>query len=504
MTPTLRMATVALVFPNQLFNDQPVLRSSPQKVLLVEDTLFFGDSQYPARFHKQKLAYHRATMAEYSLWLEGQGHSVEIIHYKSDKSVLPKLCRRLAKEGADTLVVAELNDETLGKRLKSAAIKAMLSLHEVTGPGFLNTSEENHAWRESRKRWFMADFYQWQRKRLDILMDDDKPAGGQWSFDDDNRRKIPNKEIASIPVLEAAVRTSSVDAAVESVESQFPDNPGFLERWIYPTNSYTAEQWLDVFLTERFFRFGPYEDAMVAGQNWLYHSILTPMLNTGLLTPEQVVNKALAAAEKHDVPLNSLEGFIRQIIGWREFMRATYTDIGTSMRTANHWNHTQAIPSSFYDGTTGVDPVDDVILRVLDTGYCHHIERLMVLGGFMFLCEIEPDDIYLWFMEMFIDSYDWVMVPNVYAMSQHADGGSITTKPYFSGSNYVLKMSNYKKGEWSEIWDALFWRWIIKNAKGLAGNPRWAMMVRNSEKMDAQKRDTHLVIAEAYLKKLHG
>jgi len=226
------------------------------------------------------------------------------------------------------------------------------------------------------------------------------------------------------------------------------------------------------------------------------------MLNTGLLTPRQVIDAALEFAERSKVPVNSLEGFIRQILGWREFMRACYDDLGVSMRTTNHWKHKRKLPTAFYDGTTGIDPIDDAIHRILDTGYCHHIERLMILGGFMFLCEIDPDDIYAWFMEMFIDSYDWVMVPNVYAMSQHADGGAITTKPYFSGSNYVLKMSNYKKGEWSEIWDALFWRWIIRNSKALKGNPRWAMMVRNGEKMSEEKRQVHLKTAASYLKGL--
>ena len=498
------MTTVAFVFPNQLFADQPVLRTSPEKVLLIEDSLFFGDSQYPARFHKQKLAYHRATMAEYAEQLKALGHVVDTVAYDNDASVLGALCQTLAKSGVGKITVAEINDDTLKKRMTWATEQAGLELEEMAGPGFINSAEENQAWRKTRKRWFMADFYQWQRTRLDILMEQGKPAGGQWSFDEQNRRKIPNRDVAALPELAYAERNQFVDDAIESVEAQFPDNPGSLEHWIYPTNSVAAQQWLDVFLEERFAQFGVYEDAMVAGHNWLYHSVLTPMLNTGLLTPSQVVDQALRVADEHKVPLNSLEGFIRQIIGWREFMRATYLDIGTSMRTANHWQHTQALPAAFYDATTGVEPVDDVIRRIQDTGYCHHIERLMVLGGFMFLTEIHPDDIYRWFMEMFIDSYDWVMVPNVYAMSQHADGGSITTKPYFSGSNYVLKMSNYKKGDWAVVWDALFWRWIIKNADALAGNPRWAMMVRNSEKMAAEKRKAHLDTAEAYLARLHG
>ena len=193
---------------------------------------------------------------------------------------------------------------------------------------------------------------------------------------------------------------------------------------------------------------------------------------------------------------------MRQVIGWREFMRATYEDLGGKMRTTNHWKHTRKIPQSFYDGTTGITPIDDAIHRVLDTGYCHHIERLMVLGGFMFLCEFDPDDIYRWFMEMFVDSYDWVMVPNVYAMSQNADGGQITTKPYFSGSAYVKKMSNYKSGKWTETWDGLYWRWIINHSEALAKNPRWAMMCSMARKMSPEKREAHLANAAAFLEAL--
>ena len=422
--------------------------------------------------------------------------------YKQPECALDSLCKQLAAKKTKRLVVAELNDYTLAKRLNAAADKHKLVLEELGSPGFINTCDENRDWRASRKRWFMADFYQWQRKRLDILMENEQPVGGQWSFDEDNRKKLPKAEISAMPSLPSIKKSATIKRAIESVEADFPDAPGSLDAWHYPVTHASAEKWLDTFLAERFEKFGPYEDAIAAGHNWLHHSVLTPMLNTGLLTPQKVVDKAIDFAHKNKVPLNSVEGFVRQIIGWREFMRATYHDLGVPMRTTNHWQHTRKLPQSFYDGTTGIDPIDDAILRILDTGYCHHIERLMILGGFMFLCEIDPDDIYRWFMEMFIDSYDWVMVPNVYAMSQHADGGAITTKPYFSGSNYVLKMSNYKKGQWSEIWDALFWRWIINNSKQLKGNPRWAMMVRNGEKMDADKKKAHLKTAEAYLKQL--
>ena len=184
-------------------------------------------------------------------------------------------------------------------------------------------------------------------------------------------------------------------------------------------------------------------------------------------------------------------------------MRAAYVDLGVSMRTTNHWNHHRKIPKSFYTGTTGITPIDDVIKRVLETGYSHHIERLMVLGGFMFLCEFDPDDIYRWFMELFIDSYDWVMVPNVYAMSQNADGGLITTKPYFSGSSYLKKMGyDDFEGDWCEIWDGLYWRWINLHQEALAKNPRWAMMCAMARKMDSEKMDLHVANADHFLQSL--
>lgn len=172
------------------------------------------------------------------------------------------------------------------------------------------------------------------------------------------------------------------------------------------------------------------------------------MLKTGPLTPRELVTRTLDFAGKHDVLINSLDGFIGQIIGWREFIRAAYCDLGVKIRTTNHWNHTRKLPPFFYNATTGIAPIDYTISRINDTAYCHHIERLMVLGGFMFLCEFDPDDIYRWIMEIFTDSHDWVMASNVYAMSQNAEGGLIIIKPYFSGSNYVKKMSN----RWRRMW----------------------------------------------------
>lgn len=496
---------ILLILPNQLFDEHPGLDDGPSRVILLEDSLFFGDPRYPARFHKQKLWLHRATMKRYETLLAERGHEVVYVDFNAEEPLLIDQLRSeipAKQRKGETLSVVDPTDFVLGRRLRKACQSLGLELNLLPNPGFLNSPEQNHDYRSGKSRWFMADFYKWQRQRLDILMDGDEPAGGQWSFDEDNRKKVPKKLLNSIPELPRLQRDDFDQEAVEYVEKNFADNLGNLDELYYPTSHAEAREWLDDFLEQRLGQFGDYEDAIVQGRSWLWHSVLTPILNIGLLTPGEVVQATSDYADEHDVPLNSLEGFLRQVIGWREFMRATYEDLGVPMRTTNHWQHHRPIPKCFYDATTGIDPIDDTIRRILHTGYCHHIERLMVLGGFMFLCEFDPDDIYRWFMEMFVDSYDWVMVPNVYAMSQNADGGQITTKPYFSGSSYIRKMSHYKKGPWCEIWDGLYWRWIWNHAEELAKNPRWAMMCSMAKKMDAEKRKTHLKNAEAFLEQL--
>jgi deoxyribodipyrimidine photolyase-related protein len=496
---------ILLVFPNQLFATHPGLNRNPDRVVLIEDSLFFGDRRYPLRFHKQKLWLHRASMKRYEVMLQNNGFPTTYVEYDARPGSLQvhlsKLCRP-GRNGGDRMMVVQPIDFILEKRLARISRELATPMDVLPNPGFINDPQENLAYRAGKKRWFMADFYKWQRRRLDILVEDDQPFGGKWSLDPENRKKVPKKLLSSIPALPRQDIDAIDVEARDWVERRFPDNPGHLKRLVYPTSHGDATRWLDDFLAKRFCDFGDYEDAIVEGQSTLWHSVLTPCLNSGLLTPRQVVEAALKFAAANEVPLNSLEGFVRQIIGWREFIRATYQDLGVKMRTGNHWRHQRRIPESFYDGTTGIVPVDDAIRRILDCGYTHHIERLMVLGGFMFLCEFYPDDIYKWFMEMFIDSYDWVMVPNVYAMSQNADGGMITTKPYFSGSSYIRRMSHYKQGPWCDIWDGLYWRWIWNHADELSKNPRWAMMCRAVQKMDRQTRENHLRCATRFLRRL--
>ena len=229
------------------------------------------------------------------------------------------------------------------------------------------------------------------------------------------------------------------------------------------------------------------------------HSVLSPLINVGLINPRDLIKKILSFYYENNIPINSTEGFIRQIIGWREFIRGVYISKGTEERNKNFWNFKRKIPKSFYDGTTGIEPVDDTIKKINESGYANHIERLMIIGNFMLLCEFDPDEVYKWFMELFIDSYDWVMVPNVYGMSQFADGGLMSTKPYISGSSYVLKMSNYKKGDWCPIWDSLFWNFIDKKRDFFTTNPRMRMLVSSFDRMNIQKKELLIKTANDFI-----
>jgi deoxyribodipyrimidine photolyase-related protein len=364
---------------------------------------------------------------------------------------------------------------------------------------FLNSKDDLTEFFRGRKRYSQTDFYIHQRKKLNIFIDDDKtPAGGKWTYDSDNRLKYPsNKKPPEVnfPAINEYSREASA-----YVEKNFPNNYGVINKQFnYPVTFEESKKWFQQFLETRFEEFGAYEDAIVANEIILNHSLLTPMLNVGLLTPDYILKITLALAEKKKIPLNSLEGFIRQIIGWREFIRAVYELKGIEQRTKNYWNFKRKIPESFWRGETGIEPLDITIKKVLETGYCHHIERLMVIGNFMVLCEFDPDEVYKWFMELFIDAYDWVMVPNVYGMSQFADGGLMSTKPYISGSNYLMKMSDYQKGDWQLIWDGLFWRFMDKHRKFFLLNPRLGMLIKTFDKMEKKRKQELLKAAEIFL-----
>lgn len=441
---------------------------------------------------------HRASMRWYKGYLEEKKITVVYVEAKSSLSDTRKLLEHLSKENITVIHFADVVDNWLSKRIQSGCKKFSIEFAEYATPNFLNTLNDVKAYFDSKKTYFQTDFYKVQRRQRNILMNaDGHPEGGQWSYDADNRLKFPKTAIA--PIVNASKENSYVQEAKEYIAKNYGENYGDGEKFIYPVNFAGAEKWLDEFFENRFQHFGIYEDAIVAKEHFLHHSVLTPMLNVGLLTPQVIIDKAIVAADKYNVPLNSLEGFIRQIMGWREFIRIVYEREGSKQRTKNYWGFERKIPLSFWKGNTGIAPVDNVISKVLQTGYTHHIERLMIMGNFMLLCEFDPNEVYRWFMEMYIDAYDWVMVPNVYGMTQFADGGLMTTKPYISSSNYILKMSDHKKGEWCPVWDGLFWRFMHIHRDLFSKNPRLGMLLKTFDKMPADKRKKHLAIAENYL-----
>lgn len=501
------MKEAVLVFPHQLFKQHPAIQKGRQ-VYMVEEWLFFR--QY--NFHKHKLMLHRSAMKFYETYLKEQNHKVAYIETTDERNDVTKLITFLSQQKITCIHLADVVDYWLTKRIMAACKKHSIKLTVYTSPSFLNTMDEVADYFSKKKTYFQTDFYIHQRKQRNILLEaNGKPTGGKWTFDADNRKKFPKKEKA--PAIHFPKVNSFIKESAAYVQQHFLQNYGSADApYFFVATFIEAEAWLNDFLKNRFEKFGMYEDAIVAEESILHHSVLTPMLNTGLLTPQQIIDAALHHAKKYNTPLNSLEGFIRQIIGWREFIRIVYEREGSKQRTTNYWKFTRKIPKSFWTGTTGIAPIDITIKKVLQTGYCHHIERLMVLGNFMLLCEFDPDEVYRWFMEMFIDAYDWVMVPNVYGMTQFADGGLMTTKPYISGSNYLKKMSDYATlstcrgagGEvaWQQVWDGLFWRFMHVHRDFFLQNPRLGMLVGTFDKMSEEKKDNHLANAEKYVNSL--
>ena len=363
---------------------------------------------------------------------------------------------------------------------------------------FLIKREEFLELKGSSKVIRMGNFYKNVRKKLNILVDkNQKPVGGKWSFDDENRKKIPKGlEIPDLLEMQISVY---VEQLKPIISRNFSDHPGGMDDIWVPFNRSDALKNLDYFIKVKFDNFGTYEDAILSNDSFLFHSALSPSLNIGLITPQDIVDKVIDYTNKKDVPLNSVEGFIRQIIGWREFIRGIYQNYSEEQLQSNFFNFSGSMKETWYSGNTGIPPLDDAIKFSDRYGYTHHINRLMVISNLMTLSEIDPKNIYKWFMEMYVDSSEWVMVPNVFGMGTFSDGGIFSTKPYVCGSNYLLKMSNYKKGDWCHTVDGLYWRFFEKNMSKLQNNPRLSFMRKTFESMDGDRKTLIFDRAEKFI-----
>lgn len=485
-----------VVLGNQLFDPRHLPAAADGPVFIAEDMSLCTYE----RHHQQKIVLFLAAMREYADELTTAGYDV---HYQrltngDSRTYEDKLADAMQAAGQERIVHFEIEDKPMERRLVSFCDERDIERRELPSPMFTCSRAQFRRFAEGKSRLLMGDFYKGQRQRLGILMDDDgEPAGGRWSFDADNRKKLPAK--VTPPNIEWVQPTGHAADAIELTATLFADHPGDASDFAWPVTREQARAWLQDFLEQRLDDFGPYEDALSVRSRTVFHSLLSPYLNMGLLTPDEVISAAMSRAES--APLQSLEGFIRQIIGWREFVRGVYREHGERQEVSNFWSHERELTSAWYDGTTGIPPLDDTIRTAVRLGWAHHIPRLMVLGNLMTLCEIRPHSAHRWFMEMFVDSSEWVMGPNVYGMGIFSDGGVFATKPYICGSNYLLKMSDYRKGAWCDVVDGLYWRFIDKHRGFFSGNPRLALMPRALNRLGAERRERIFVAAEDFLQK---
>jgi deoxyribodipyrimidine photolyase-related protein len=483
---------IFLIFPIHLFKNITLLKN--KKVYLIEEPRFFTDFKY----HKLKIAYHRASMKSYYDYLISNNISVKYIESNEYNNIndLYKELNKQFNKGNKLIETYSIGDNVLEKKLLKYIPKLFINqtLNFLVDKDLIN---DNLSIFYKNNKFNHQEFYKWQRIRLNILVTkDNKPIGGKWSFDEDNRKKMPSN--IKVPNIEKNTNQKNTDQnkyikeAIQYTNKNFPNNYGSLDNFIYPIDHKEANIWLKDFIKYRLTNFGTYEDAVDEKYPFLFHSVLSPMMNIGLLTDKEVIEETLKHKQK--IPINSLEGFIRQIIGWRNYVYTVYSLVGDKLKKSNFMKHKNKINSKFYKklwiGATNITPIDDIIHKIVEYAYAHHIERLMYLGNYLLLCMINPNDIYRMFMEWTIDAYEWVMIPNVYGMSQYADGGMMMTRPYFASSNYILKMSNYKKDDWCIIFDSLYYNFINKHQKILKKNYSTAIQVSYwNKKTDKEKKD---------------
>lgn len=482
--------SASVVFPHQLFRDNPCLAKG-RRVFLVEDPLFF--SQLP--FHKMKLMLHHASMKYYADYLRNLGYRVVYFELRAYVDMDTFFRKTLVDEGITEIHFCEPVDFLLEKRLTECASKYAIRAQLYSTPNFLNTREYNETYLKDKATYFLFDFYKRQRQRWDVLMDGKKPAFGKWSFDLENRKPLPKGMEVPLPYL--PYENTYVSNARKYVEENFANNPGETTEFFYPTTFEEAERCMEHYFSFRFHGFGPYQDALSENYPFVFHSLFSSSLNTGLLNPDQVIQACLDRIPVNEQSIAGVEGFIRQIIGWREFVRAIYQKEGVKQRTRNFWKHEQRIEPHWFEE---IKPLKCAHEKVLRYGYAHHIERLMVLGNFFLLAETHPDEVYRYFMTYYIDAYDWVMVPNVYGMSQYADGGLMVTKPYISSAAYLDKQGYNRKESWGEIWDAMYWRFLDKQRNYFEKNKRAPYMLANLNRKSTEELSKIKKTAEEFLR----
>lgn len=487
------MKAITIILGDQLFPFTKYYAGLPGDFFMCESY----DLCTHFRYHKHKIIHTLASMRHFAQEVERNKRRIFYQTLKGKSSFWQVLSDFIEKQKIDHITIFQPEDHFFEEQFLEFVEVKKLSYSILENPGFLCSRTRFQKYVGSCKSPVLNTFYQQMRMETNTLMYKQKPVGGQWNFDKENRKKIPKNFEPLVfrpPVQSGAI----IEQVKELVEKMFATHPGAAENFWLPCTRSDSLQWLRAFVASRLQNFGKYQDAIDPRQPFLYHSVISPMLNLGLLQPQEVIS----AIVKSESDLASVEGFVRQVLGWREFVRGIYHSFDERMQTSNFFEHHRKLNSTWYKGTTQIPPLDDAITKANEWGYCHHIERLMVIANIMNLAEIEPKNAYCWFMEMFVDSSDWVMGPNVFGMGLFSDGGIFATKPYISGSNYLLKMSNYSKGPWCEEIDGLYWRFIDKNREFFQQNHRMSMMVSMYEKIPADKKQRIFKAADALVQRI--
>jgi len=472
---------IFIILPTQLFEYNEYL-DKMDMIYIIEDEFYFTSK----KFHKQKLILHRASMRYYYDKLRIKYNS-KVIYIEFDK-----IDNNYFKNSI--IHIYDPVDKPMIEKYKKLSQKILI----YDTPLFLETRQDLEEYRNkntNKKNYYHDNFYKWQRKRLNILIENrEQPIGGKWSFDKENRNAY-DKNYKEDKII--TYSNKYIEEAKSYIKNNFNNNFGLVEYIYYPITHDDARIHLKTFIKKRLETFGKYQDGISNKVIFGSHSILSPLLNIGLITPDIIIDDVLYYYNTNNKSLVSVEAFIRQLIGWRSYIRFIYIYHGSEMKTMNRLNHKKKLPKSWYNEGTKIRIVDDMITKVKKYGYLHHIERLMIMGNIGLLLKIDPKELYEWFMICFIDSYEWVMIPNVYGMSQYSlINISMMTRPYISSSNYIKKMSDYKKEDWYDKWDALYWNFVNDNREILKKIYAIAMQVKLLDKMETSRLSNYIKIAK--------
>ncbi|WP_207559698.1 cryptochrome/photolyase family protein [Falsiruegeria litorea] len=456
--------------------------------------------------HPKKIALVLTAMRKFAARLADEGWTVAYTRLddpENEGSIPGELLRRAQEAGASDVLVTTPGEWRLIKALRASP----LEVHFLADDRFVASRADFEAWASGRKQLRMEYFYREMRRKTDLMMDGDQPAGGKWNYDVDNR-KAPPKGL-NPPEPPQFPPDQVTQEVLDLVEARFGENFGNLRPFWFATDAQQAEMALDHFITHALPNFGDYQDAMVSGQQFLYHAVISSYLNIGLLDPLTVCQRVEAAWRDGAVPINAAEGFIRQIIGWREFVRGIYFLQGPDYVTRNALGHDRALPALYWGAETRMSCLSQAVEQTREEAYAHHIQRLMVTGNFALLAGIDPEEVHEWYLAVYADAFEWVEAPNTVGMSQFADGGVVGSKPYISSGAYINRMSDYckscaysvaaKTGNDACPFNLLYWHFLDRHKLRFETNPRMGNMYRTWGRMDPDKRALILAEAEQFL-----